>query len=93
MMILCFVLLSESLAAEPIKDFQKEVAKLKEGMKIEKADLKKRLGNPHHIARQIIYRRQLEQWIYRTDPGWTIQLDCPLGEVPQIYRIYRTDNK
>jgi hypothetical protein len=48
-----------------------------------------RLGPPKRIARQILYHRYLEQWIYdQPNPG-RIQFDCPRGRQPQM--IYQQE--
>lgn len=60
---------------------------IKVGMEIEKEELEKRLGSPQHKARQVLYRRHIEQWFYTKERGWLIILDCRSGEAPRIRDI------
>lgn len=43
------------------------------------------LGRPDSIARQILFRRHFEQWIY-ADLGMWIEFVCLRGEEPRVTR-------
>lgn len=43
-----------------------------------------RLGPPQRIARQILYHRHREQWIYLPPLSARLLFDCPRGQVPQL---------
>ncbi len=57
-------------------------ANLERGMTSEQ--VRKRLGAPKHIARQILYHRYLEQWIYEAPRAVRLTFDCPRGQKPQL---------
>jgi len=57
-------------------------AKLERGMTPEQ--VRERVGEPRRIARQILYHRHLEQWIYDSPFPARIQFDCPRGQMPQL---------
>jgi hypothetical protein len=48
------------------------------------AEVRKLVGPPTHVARQILYRRYLEQWIYDDDPATWIEFDCRRGSEPTV---------
>jgi hypothetical protein len=52
-------------------------------------EVRKRLGPPARIARQVLYQRILEQWVY--DRPWSVRLtfDRPRGRVPTLLTIHR----
>jgi hypothetical protein len=56
--------------------------KLERGMEAEQ--VRAQLGGPpRRIARQILYHRYLEQWIYDTPP-LRLEFDCPRGQRPRL---------
>jgi hypothetical protein len=52
------------------------------------ADVKALLGEPHRVARQILYRRYLEQWVYDGPNAARIEFDCVRGNEPQILTVH-----
>jgi hypothetical protein len=47
------------------------------------------MGRPPRIARQILYRRFLEQWSYDTpNPVW-IDFNCVKGQEPIVLAVHR----
>lgn len=50
-------------------------------------DVLRRLGPPKRIARQILYRRYLEQWIYEGLNPMRIEFDCVRGKEPHILTV------
>ena len=60
--------------------------KLPPGMS--QAEVRKRLGPPKRVARQILYRRYLEQWIYDGPKPVRIEFDCVRGKEPQILTVH-----
>ncbi len=63
---------------DPVPDF----GKLKRGMTPEQ--VRQLVGAPRQIARQILYHRYREQWIYDTAVPVRITFDCPRGQNPQL---------
>jgi hypothetical protein len=51
------------------------------------AELRQLLGPPQRIARQILYRRYLEQWSYDDPLLLHIEWDCHKGQEPQILTV------
>jgi hypothetical protein len=50
-------------------------------------EVKRRLGPPSRVARQILFRRHLEQWTYATPPI-CIELDCVRGQEMQVVSVH-----
>jgi hypothetical protein len=63
---------------DPVQDF----AKLKRGMTPEQ--VRQLVGVPKQIARQILYHRYREQWIYDAAVPVRLTFDCPRGHPPQL---------
>jgi hypothetical protein len=51
------------------------------------ATVRKLLGPPKRTARQILYRRYLEQWVYDAPNAVRIEFDCVRGQEPQILTV------
>lgn len=61
-------------------------AKLKPGMSPEQ--VQQIVGvPPKHIARQILYHRYREQWVYGTSSPVRLNFDCPRGQTPQLLSV------
>jgi hypothetical protein len=52
------------------------------------AEVRNLLGPPKHVARQILYRRYLEQWVYDGPNAVRIEFDCVRGREPQILTVH-----
>ncbi len=52
------------------------------------AQVRQFLGPPNHVARQILYRRYLEQWVYDGPNPVRIEFDCVRGNKPQIITVH-----
>lgn len=50
-------------------------------------EVRQRLGPPKRIARQILYHRYREQWIYDPPHPARLQFDCPRGQKPALLWI------
>jgi hypothetical protein len=48
------------------------------------------LGPPHHVARQILYHRHLEQWVYNLPISLRLDFDCPRGQVARLVAFEST---
>jgi hypothetical protein len=46
-------------------------------------------GQPQHKARQILYRRYREQWVYDEPNAVRIEFDCVRGQEPRILTVQR----
>ena len=51
------------------------------------AEVIERLGPPRKVARQVIYKRCLEQWIYEAPHFLRIEIDWVQGRQPQVLRV------
>jgi hypothetical protein len=78
--------LRPSRAAEPDKvEPEVNLNDLRTGMP--QAEVRRRLGPPKRFARQILYRRYLEQWVYEGPKPVRIEFDCVRGKEPQILTV------
>jgi hypothetical protein len=50
-------------------------------------EVRRRLGPPRRVARQVLYRRYLEQWVYDGPDAVRIEFDCPRGQRPQVLTV------
>jgi hypothetical protein len=48
------------------------------------ADVRQLLGPPHRVARQILYHRYLEQWVYDTPGTPQIEFDNSRGQATRL---------
>ena len=64
-----------------------EVTGLTPGMT--QVEVRRRLGKPQQTARQILYRRYLEQWVYGPPHHLLIEFTCYRGQPPQIHTVHR----
>jgi hypothetical protein len=69
---------AEKAKEVPLPDF----AKLEPGMTPEQ--VRERVGAPKRIARQILYHRYFEQWIYDRPHFARLQFNCLRGRKPQL---------
>jgi hypothetical protein len=60
-------------------------AKLERGMTPEQ--VRRQVGAPKRIARQILYHRYREQWLYDTPSPICLTFDCPRGQMPELLAI------
>ncbi len=85
------LLLSLGLFASGIAGFgesehpKSSFANVKPGMTPEQ--VRRQLGDPPHVARQILYFRYREQWTYDAPHPIRLTFDCPRGEMPQLLTI------
>jgi hypothetical protein len=63
-----------------------DLARLRPGMT--QAEVRGLLGPPKRVARQILYRRYLEQWVYEGAHAARIEFDCVRGKEPQILTVH-----
>ncbi len=69
-------------------DRQRNAQRVQAGMP--PAEVRRLLGPPDRIARQILYRRYLEQWIYDAPLALRIGFDCLPGQDPQVQTVQPT---
>jgi hypothetical protein len=53
------------------------------------ARVRELLGEPERVARQLLFRRHLEQWVYPGDGGGRVEFDCVRGEEPRVIAVLR----
>jgi hypothetical protein len=46
------------------------------------------LGPPQQIARQVLYRRHIEQWVYDQPVPLCVVFDCLKGQEPAVRRVH-----
>jgi hypothetical protein len=63
----------------------KHLESIKRGMTMD--EVKQILGPPSRTARQILYRRHLEQWQYDEPNGW-IEFQCAKGDKEFVLGVY-----
>jgi hypothetical protein len=58
------------------------------------AQVREILGPPRRVARQILYKRCVEQWIYEGPLFLRLEVDCVQGRQSQILTVHTiTNNK
>jgi hypothetical protein len=45
------------------------------------------LGPPKRVARQILYQRYLEQWVYDAPFDLRVEFECRRGQQPQVQSV------
>lgn len=63
----------------------KRLDTVKRGMTMD--EVKRHLGPPPRTARQILFRKHLEQWHYDDPAGW-VEFQCAKGEEPFVLGVY-----
>jgi len=51
------------------------------------ARVRELLGPPKSVARQILYRRYLEQWTYDQPAALRVVFHCPKGQEPRLKEV------
>ncbi len=79
--------LFSSAADVPVKvwteiEWTQAVEKLRPGMSLDQ--VRDILGPPRRIARQILYQRYLEQWVYESPLLLRLEFDCRRGQRPVL---------
>jgi hypothetical protein len=46
------------------------------------------LGPPHRVARQVLFHRYLEQWVYGPPYDFRIEFDCLRGQKAQLLTVH-----
>jgi len=73
-----FDAVAEKKEGSPIQGF----ARLHRGMTPEQ--VREHAGSPKRIARQILYHRHVEQWVYDPPNAARLQFDCRRGQKPLL---------
>jgi hypothetical protein len=68
--------------ADDEEEVARAFAKLEAGMSPEK--VRQLVGAPKRIARQILYHRHREQWIYDGPLPIRLTFECPRGQKPRL---------
>jgi hypothetical protein len=75
-------------SGEPAKpDVTPAVTELVHGLS--QKDVLRLRGQPQHKARQILYRRYREQWVYDEPNAVRVEFDCVRGQKPRILTVQR----
>jgi hypothetical protein len=67
-----------------------DTARLRIGMT--QTEVKKLFGEPARVARQILFRRHLEQWVYDGAQPVRIEFNCLRGQEPRVFNFDPTAN-
>ena len=51
------------------------------------AEVRQMLGPPARVARQILFRRHLEQWVYDQPEAVRVEFNCVRGEEPYVLTV------
>ena len=51
------------------------------------AEVRQILGPPARVARQILFRRHLEQWVYDQPEAVRVEFNCVRGEEPYVLTV------
>jgi hypothetical protein len=78
------------VAATPDKETGKQ-REIQPGMT--PADVRKALGHPNRISRQVLYRRLLEQWTYDRPEPFVVEIDFPRGQDARVLTVLRPAGK
>ncbi len=49
------------------------------------------IGAPRAVSRQILYHRCLEQWLYSSPFSVRLEFDCPRGQEPRLLSVQPLD--
>jgi hypothetical protein len=60
--------------------------KLPRGLSFER--VRALLGQPQRVARQVLFHRYLEQWVYGPPFNFRIDFDCLRGQKPQLLAVH-----
>jgi hypothetical protein len=66
-------------------DWKKAAARLRPGMTA--AEVRELLGPPRRTARQILYQRYREQWLYEEPVRLRLDFDCRRGQPPFLLTL------
>jgi hypothetical protein len=69
--------------AQPPEDV--DLGRLRPGMTQD--EVRQVLGPPQRVARQVLYRRYLEQWLYERPRPVRVEFDCVRGQPPQVLSV------
>ncbi len=50
-------------------------------------EVRRLLGPPQHVARQVLSQRCREQWVYDQVFQVRLEFDCPLGKEPRLLSV------
>jgi hypothetical protein len=51
------------------------------------------IGPPNHVARQILYHRYLEQWVYNPPDSLRAEFDFPRGQPARLLTASADDGR
>ncbi len=77
----CLVLVAAA-GAVPLAEPTTGSGKLRSGMT--PGEVRGILGPPRHVARQVLYQRYLEQWVYDTPNAVRLEFDVPRGQPARL---------
>src|SRR5262249_47747457 len=70
----------------PANDSRRKPPDVKPGMSA--GEVRDRIGSPKKVARQILFRRHLEQWTYDTPIPVRLELDGVRGQEPRVVSVH-----
>jgi hypothetical protein len=50
-------------------------------------EVRRLLGPPVRIVREVLYRRHIEQWVYENPHPFRVQISCVRGEDPVVTSV------
>jgi hypothetical protein len=68
--------------AELLRDYKAVAARTKV------KEIKKRLGKPLYISREILYMRTIEQWVFDSPRRFLVETEGPTGKEARILSVH-----
>ena len=75
----------------PAEPTENQLEALRPGLSLDQ--VRQMLGPPQRIARQILYHRHLEQWLYDKPHLLRLEFDCPRGREGRLTTIQRSPKR
>jgi hypothetical protein len=72
---------------KPISEAERNARLARLRVNLSADEVRRLLGAPQHVARQILSQRCREQWVYDQAFQVRLEFDCPLGEEPRLLSV------
>jgi len=82
-----FVGLTPAAAPEPWADGERDRRGEQVRPGLSPDQVRDLLGPPQRVARQILYQRYLEQWVYDAPFDLRVEFECRRGQQPQVQSV------
>ena len=72
---------------KPLSDAERDQRRAALDPGLSPDQVRRLIGPPLHVARQILYHRCLEQWLYGAPFPVRVEFDCPRGQEPRLQSV------